>query len=38
VVSEVLSQVGKGTTSSHSSSGHGYQKKRKESFLSDLFG
>src|SRR5215218_10656728 len=29
VVSEVLSQVGKGTTSSHSSSGHGYQKKRK---------
>jgi Zn-finger nucleic acid-binding protein len=38
VVNEVLSQVSKGKSSSHSSYGHGYQKKRKESFLSDLFG
>jgi uncharacterized protein len=39
VVGEVLSQVSKGKSSSHGSSyGHGYQKKRKESFLSDLFG
>jgi Zn-finger nucleic acid-binding protein len=38
VVNEVLSQVSKGKSSSHSSHGHGYQKKRKESFLSDLFG
>ena len=37
VVNEVISQVSKGK-SSHSSYGHGYQKKRKESFLSDLFG
>jgi uncharacterized protein len=38
VVGEVLSQVSKSKSSSHSSSGYGYQKKRKESFLSDLFG
>jgi uncharacterized protein len=38
VVGEVLSQVSKGKSSSHGSYGHGYQKKRKESFLSDLFG
>jgi uncharacterized protein len=39
VVNEVISQVSKGKSSSHGSSyGHGYQKKRKESFLSDLFG
>jgi Zn-finger nucleic acid-binding protein len=39
VVNEVLSQVGKSKSSSHGSyGGHGYQKKRKESFLSDLFG
>ncbi len=37
VVNEVISQVSKGK-SSHSSYGHGYPKKRKESFLSDLFG
>ena len=37
VVDEVLKQVGRGT-SHGSSSGHGYPKKRKESFLSDLFG
>jgi Zn-finger nucleic acid-binding protein len=37
VVNEVLSQVGK-PKSSHGSYGHGHQKKRKESFLSDLFG
>lgn len=37
VVNEVLKQVG--SSKSHtSSSGHGYPKKRKESFLSDLFG
>jgi Zn-finger nucleic acid-binding protein len=38
VVNEVISQVSKGKSSSHSSYGHGYPKKRKESFLSDLFG
>jgi uncharacterized protein len=38
VVNEVISQVSKGKSSSHGSYGHGYQKKRKESFLSDLFG
>ena len=40
VVNEVISQVSKGKSSSHGSSyGHGgYQKRRKESFLSDLFG
>jgi Zn-finger nucleic acid-binding protein len=38
VVNEVISQVGKGRSSSHSSYGSGYPKKRKESFLSDLFG
>ncbi len=41
VVNEVLKQVGgsKSHGSSHGSSyGHGYPKKRKESFLSDLFG
>jgi Zn-finger nucleic acid-binding protein len=38
VVNEVISQVSKGKSSSHSSYGHGHQKKRKESFLSDLFG
>ncbi len=38
VVGEVLSQVSKSKSSSHGSYGHGYQKKRKESFLSDLFG
>ena len=38
VVNEVISQVGKGRSSSHSSYGHGYPKKRKESFLGDLFG
>jgi hypothetical protein len=32
-----MSQVGK-SRSSHGSSGHGYSKKRKESFLGDLFG
>jgi uncharacterized protein len=37
VVNEVISQVGR-SKSSHSSYGHGYPKKRKESFLSDLFG
>ena len=37
VVNEVISQVSK-SKSSHNSYGHGYQKKRKESFLSDLFG
>jgi trans-2,3-dihydro-3-hydroxyanthranilate isomerase len=37
VVNEVIAQVGKGR-SSHGSSGHGYPKKRKESFLGDLFG
>jgi hypothetical protein len=37
VVNEVLKQVG--TSKSHGSSyGHGYPKKRKESFLGDLFG
>ena len=38
VLNEVISQVSKGESSSHSSYGHGYPKKRKESFLSDLFG
>ena len=38
VVNEVISQVSKGKASSHGSYGSGYQKKRKESFLSDLFG
>ena len=38
VVNEVISQVSKGKSSSHGSYGHGYQKKRRESFLSDLFG
>jgi uncharacterized protein len=41
VVNEVISQVSKGKSSSHGSHGSygsGYQKKRKESFLSDLFG
>ena len=39
VVNEVISQVSRGTSSSHGSYGPGYQKKkRKESFLSDLFG
>jgi uncharacterized protein len=38
MVNEVISQVSKGKSSSHGSYGHGYQKKRKESFLSDLFG
>jgi|SRR5688500_5542446 uncharacterized protein len=38
VVNEVISQVSKGKSSSHGSYGHGYPKKRKESFLSDLFG
>jgi uncharacterized protein len=38
VVNEVISQVSKGKSSSHGSYGHGYQKKRKDSFLSDLFG
>ena len=37
VVNEVISQVSKGK-SSHGSYGRGYPKKRKESFLSDLFG
>ncbi len=37
VVNEVISQVSKGK-SSHGSYGHGYQKRRKESFLGDLFG
>ncbi len=37
VVNEVLKQVG-GTKSHSSSYGHGYPKKRKESFLGDLFG
>ena len=37
VVGEVLKQVG-GSKSHGSSYGHGYPKKRKESFLSDLFG
>jgi uncharacterized protein len=37
VVNEGMSQVGK-SRSSHGSSGHGYSKKRKESFLGDLFG
>ncbi len=37
VVGEVLKQVG--SSKSHGSSyGHGYPKKRKESFLGDLFG
>jgi Zn-finger nucleic acid-binding protein len=35
VVSDVLSQV---RGSRQSSSGHGYPKKKKESFLGDLFG
>ena len=38
VVNEVISQVSKGRSSSHGPYGSGYQKKRKESFLSDLFG
>ena len=39
VVNEVLSQVGKQKHGTHGSSyGHGYQKRKKESFLSDLFG
>ena len=37
VVNEVLKQVG-GSKSHGSSYGHGYPKKRKESFLGDLFG
>jgi hypothetical protein len=37
VVNEVLKQVG-GSKSHGSSHGHGYPKKRKESFLGDLFG
>ena len=35
VVSDVLSQV---RSTRQTASGHGYPKKRKESFLSDLFG
>jgi len=38
VVNEVISQVSKGKSSSHGSYGSGHQKRRKESFLSDLFG
>jgi Zn-finger nucleic acid-binding protein len=38
VVGEVLKQVGGQKHSGHGQSGHGYPKRKKESFLGDLFG
>jgi Zn-finger nucleic acid-binding protein len=38
VVGEVLRQVQGSKSGSHHQSDHGYRKRKKESFLSDLFG